>query len=51
MSNHPPCQCGCGELADECAGANPNPLGSIRINAVATGAYVAVTERGRSDRP
>lgn len=33
MSNHPPCPCGCGELADECAGPNPNPLGSLRIEA------------------
>jgi hypothetical protein len=29
--NHPPCPCGCGELADECAGPNPNPFGSMRL--------------------
>ena len=29
--NHPPCDCGCGELADECAGPRPNPLGSMRV--------------------
>lgn len=32
MSHHPPCTCGCGELADECAGPKPNPLGSMSIS-------------------
>lgn len=30
VDNHPPCLCGCGELADECGGPTPRPLGSIR---------------------
>lgn len=30
--HHPPCRCGCGELADECAGPNPNPLGSMTLD-------------------
>lgn len=29
--HHPPCTCGCNELADECSGPRPNPLGSLRI--------------------
>ena len=33
--NHPPCDCGCGELADECAGPRPNPLGSMRLTTTA----------------
>ena len=28
--NHPICDGGCGELADECACMRPNPLGSMR---------------------
>lgn len=32
--HHPPCRCGCGELADECAGPRPNPLGSVRLSPV-----------------
>lgn len=31
FDHHPPCRCGCGELADECSGPRPNPLGSMRI--------------------
>ncbi len=30
FDHHPDCPCGCGELADECAGPRPNPLGSMR---------------------
>lgn len=30
--HHPPCPCGCGELSDECAGPQPNPLGALRIS-------------------
>ena len=29
--HHPPCPGGCGDLADECGCAQPNPLGSMRI--------------------
>ena len=29
--NHPICDGGCGELADECACTRPNPLGSMRL--------------------
>lgn len=31
FDHHPPCSGGCGQLADECACARPNPLGSMRI--------------------
>lgn len=30
-THHRPCSCGCGQLADECAGPRPNPLGSMTI--------------------
>lgn len=29
--HHPACRCGCGELADECAGPRPAPLGSMTV--------------------
>lgn len=39
--HHPPCRCGCGELADECAGPRPNPLGSMTITPPRTGITLA----------
>ena len=29
--HHPACPCGCGELADECSGPSPSPLGSMTV--------------------
>jgi hypothetical protein len=29
---HQPCPCGCGEMADECGGRNPNPLGAFTLS-------------------
>ena len=34
--NHPPCPGGCGQLADECACANPNLLGSMVVHVPAS---------------
>lgn len=34
FDHHPTCPCGCGELADECAGPVRNPLGSITVEPV-----------------
>lgn len=33
LDHHPDCPGGCGELLDECRCAQPNPLGTIRIEA------------------
>lgn len=33
---HRACLCGCGELADECAGPRPSPLGSMTTRAPRT---------------
>jgi hypothetical protein len=33
--HHPACRCGCGQLADECAGPRPNPFGSMTITPAA----------------
>ena len=50
--HHPPCPNGCGELADECACPNPNPLGSMTIeppigSAIVTDWRVACSTCGR----
>ena len=46
--NHPPCRCGCGELADECAGPAPRPLGSMTVTATfdRPATYFVVDSRG-----
>lgn len=49
--HHPACPCGCGELADECAGPSPRPLGSMVVEAPATGGRPSTRSRVFRPRP
>jgi hypothetical protein len=46
--HHPTCPCGCGELADECAGPRRSPLGSMTITPPRTA--VALTPMHDDDK-
>lgn len=49
-SHHRPCSCGCGELADECAGPRPSPLGSMRITPPRTSVALTALATGEDER-